>query len=92
MNRKLIFIDVDGTLCGPAGEVPKLAREAIQVARANGHLVYICTGRSRPEITNDIESIGFDGMICEGGGYVEIGGKTVMHKKMPKELVIRLIR
>jgi Cof subfamily protein (haloacid dehalogenase superfamily) len=92
MNRKLIFIDVDGTLCDSAGEVPKSAREAIQAARANGHLVYICTGRSKPEITDDIESIGFDGMICAGGGYVEIDDQTLMHKKMPKELVIRLIK
>ena len=91
MNRKLIFIDVDGTLCDPAGGVPKLAKEAIQTARANGHLVYICTGRSRPEITEEIESIGFDGMICAGGGYVEIGGKTIMHRKMPKDLVIKLL-
>ena len=91
MNRKMIFIDVDGTLCDLAGEVPKSAREAIQLARSNGHLVYICTGRSKPEITDDIESIGFDGIICAGGGYVEIDGQTLMHKKMPKELVIRLI-
>lgn len=91
MNKKLIFIDVDGTLCDLAGEVPKSAREAIQAARANGHLVYICTGRSKPEINDDIESIGFDGMICAGGGYVEVNGETLMHKKMPQELVISLI-
>lgn len=91
MNKKLIFIDVDGTLCDPIGGVPKLAKEAIKAARANGHLVYICTGRSRPEITDEIESIGFDGMICAGGGYVEIDGKTIMHKKMPRDLVTRLL-
>lgn len=91
MNKKLVFIDVDGTLCDVSGQVPKSAKEAIQVARANGHLVYICTGRSKPEITEDIESIGFDGMVCSGGGYIEIDGQTLMHKKMPKELVIKLI-
>ncbi|GAA0086485.1 Cof-type HAD-IIB family hydrolase [Clostridium sp. CTA-7] len=91
MNKKLIFIDVDGTLCDLAGEVPKSAREAIQEARDNGHLVYICTGRSKPEINDDIESIGFDGMICAGGGYVEVDGETLMHRKMPEEFVIRLI-
>lgn len=91
MDNKLIFIDVDGTLCDLAGEVPKSAKEAIKLARNNGHLVYICTGRSKPEITEDILSIGFDGMICAGGGYVEIDGETLMHKKMPEELVIKLI-
>lgn len=91
MDKKLIFIDVDETLCDLAGEVPKSAREAIQLARKNGHIVYICTGRSKPEITEDISSIGFDGMICAGGGYIEINGETLMHKKMPKEIVVRLI-
>ena len=91
MDKKLIFIDVDGTLCDLAGEVPKSAREAIQLARKNGHIVYICTGRSKPEITEDISSVGFDGMICAGGGYIEVNGETLMHKKMPEEIVIRLI-
>lgn len=92
MNKKLIFIDVDGTLCDLAGEVPKSAREAIQLARSNGHLVYICTGRSKPEITEEILEIGFDGMICAGGGYIEINGEVIMHKKMPEEIVIKLIK
>ncbi|MBU3137048.1 HAD family hydrolase [Clostridium gasigenes] len=30
-------------------------------------------------------------MICAGGGYVEVDGQTLMHKKMSKELVINLI-
>lgn len=91
MSKKLIFIDVDGTLCDSAGEVPISAREAIQKARENGHLVYICTGRSKPEITEDISSIGFDGMICAGGGYVEINKEIVIHEKMPEKLLVRIL-
>ncbi|MDU5108938.1 MAG: HAD family hydrolase [Clostridium sp.] len=91
MSRKLIFIDVDGTLCDSAGEVPISARDAIQKSRDNGHLVYICTGRSKPEITEDISSIGFDGMICAGGGYIEINNEIVIHEKMPAKHVVSLL-
>lgn len=91
MSKKLIFIDVDGTLCGLDGQVPLSAREAINIARSKGHLVYICTGRSKPEITEDISSIGFDGMICAGGGYIEVNEEVLMHKKMSIKSVKSII-
>ncbi len=91
MSRKLIFIDVDGTLCDLSGQVPESAREAIKIARSKGHLVYICTGRSKPEVTEDISSIGFDGMICAGGGYIEVNEEVLMHKKMPIKAVKSII-
>ena len=47
MKQKLIFLDIDGTLL-PPGEmtVPASAVEAIRQARANGHKVFLCTGRN----------------------------------------------
>lgn len=47
--RKIIFIDVDGTLTNYENQIPKSAIDAIRKARANGHKVYICTGRSEAE-------------------------------------------
>ena len=35
MNKKLMFMDVDGTLCDMSGLVPKSAKEAIKLARNN---------------------------------------------------------
>jgi hydroxymethylpyrimidine pyrophosphatase-like HAD family hydrolase len=45
MEKKLIFLDVDGTLVGHDGKVPASAREACQKAKENGHLLCIATGR-----------------------------------------------
>ena len=50
MERKIIFLDVDGTLVDYEGRLPDSAARAVQQARANGHRVYICTGRSRAEV------------------------------------------
>ena len=49
MERKIIFLDVDGTLVDYEGRLPDSAARAVQQARANGHWVYICTGRSRAD-------------------------------------------
>lgn len=77
---KVIFIDVDGTLVTYENYLPASAVEAIRTARKNGHKVYICTGRSRAEVYDEIWAIGLDGMIGGNGSYVESGGEVVMHQ------------
>ena len=51
---KIIFIDVDGTLTNYENQIPPSAVDAIKAARANGHKIYLCTGRSRAEIYDSI--------------------------------------
>ncbi len=57
MGQRIIFLDVDGTLVDYEGRLPDSA------ARANGHRVYICTGRSRTEVYPFRSQIGLDGVI-----------------------------
>jgi len=90
-NKKIIFIDVDGTLCNDEGQVPDSAALAVKEARKNGHLVYLCTGRSKAEIYDFIIEIGFDGIIGAGGGFVEIGEDMLYHKKVSEENVRHLV-
>lgn len=90
-DRKIVFIDVDGTLCNDDGFVPESAATAVREARKNGHLVYLCTGRSKAEIYDYIMDIGFDGIIGAGGGFVEIGGEMLYHKKVSDENVRHLV-
>lgn len=40
-NRKVIFLDVDGTLIDYRAIMPESAGRAVDEARKNGHLVYI---------------------------------------------------
>lgn len=77
---KIIFIDVDGTLVSYENILPPSATLAIRTARKNGHKVYICTGRSRAEVYQNIWDIGLDGMIGGNGSYVESNGKVIMHQ------------
>lgn len=82
MKQKLIFLDIDGTLL-PPGEmtVPASAVEAIRQARANGHKVFLCTGRNL-RMTKPLLAYGFDGFVCSAGGYVGCDGKILVDLPM----------
>ncbi|MBF2654490.1 Cof-type HAD-IIB family hydrolase [Listeria seeligeri] len=91
MTKKIVFVDVDGTLVNDDGLVPESARTAITKARNNGHQVYLCTGRSKPELYESILSIGFDGIIGAGGGYVEVDDQIIYHNKVANEDVVHMV-
>lgn len=82
---KVIFIDVDGTLTNYENVIPDSAKCAIKQVRRNGHKVYICTGRSKAEIPEEIINIGLDGMILGNGSYVESDNQLIMHRVITKE-------
>ena len=89
--RKILFIDVDGTLVDYENHLPESAVRAIRAARAAGHRVYICTGRSRAEVYPPLWDIGLDGMIGGNGSYVEDHGVVVMHQLITPEQARRIV-
>ena len=87
MKQNLIFLDIDGTLL-PPGEmtVPDSAVEALRRARANGHKLFLCTGRNL-RMTEPLFHYGFDGFVCSAGGYVGCEGKILVDLPMEPEQV-----
>ena len=83
--KKVVFLDVDGTLVTYENRIPASAVTAIREARKQGHRVYICTGRSRAEVSKELWDIRLDGMIGGNGSYVEDHGQVVMHRCMTPE-------
>jgi Cof subfamily protein (haloacid dehalogenase superfamily) len=90
MARRAVFLDVDGTYVNSHGLVPESARQAVIRARANGHLVYLCTGRSMAGLSAVLEA-GFDGVIASAGRYVEVGGAVLVHRSVPVEDVREVV-
>lgn len=80
--KKIIFLDVDGTLVDYENKIPESAIIAIQQARKNGHFVYMCTGRSRAEIQPELWAIGLDGLIGGNGSYLEHQGQVLLHQSL----------
>lgn len=89
--RKIIFLDVDGTLVDYENRIPESAVKAIRKARAIGHQVYICTGRSKAEVYQELWDIGLDGMIGGNGSYVEDHGTIVLQQMITKEQCQRVV-
>lgn len=90
-EKKIIFLDVDGTLVDYQGRIPNSAICAVKKARERGHRVYISTGRSRAEVYPEIWDIGLDGMIGGNGSYVEDHEKVVMHQLITLEQCTRVV-
>jgi Cof subfamily protein (haloacid dehalogenase superfamily) len=91
VTGKAVFLDVDGTLLNDRGLVPDSARAAVRAARANGHQVFLCTGRSLAELWGEIMDIGFDGVIAAAGGYVAVDGQVLAHQNVPVDQVRRVM-
>lgn len=87
---KLIFFDIDGTIAMPGQPPGRDTVAAIRAARANGHKVFLSTGRLETIVPKDIKSIGFDGGIYSAGGRVVVNGRELLNRFMPAELVRRV--
>lgn len=84
---KIIFFDIDGTLIENGGKLmPESAKEAIRIARKNGHICMINTGRTKRLVGEDITGqVEFDGLLLGCGTEIEYQGKSLMHKTLTLE-------
>jgi Cof subfamily protein (haloacid dehalogenase superfamily) len=85
-----VFLDVDGTYA-LRGEVPAAHASAVRAARAAGHAVLLCTGRSKAMLPARILAAGFDGLVAAAGGYVEIDGEVLADQRFSVALAERAV-
>lgn len=84
---KLLFFDIDATLCLP-GEAPSPRTvSAIRAARAKGHKVFLSTGRNRSGIPPAVDAIGFDGYISNAGASAQVGDHILLDEPTPVPLL-----
>ena len=88
---KLIFLDIDGTIIPFGQSMPSASTiEAINLARKNGHKIYLNTGRCRKEVHQELVQIGFDGLICSNSLYIEENNQVLVQKNIAPEDVKRI--
>ena len=85
MEKKLIFLDIDGTLTEPGSNVPpESALKAIRSAQERGHKVLLCSGRNYAMLS-PLLKYGFDGVVASAGGYVTVGDEVIYDHPMTPE-------
>jgi hypothetical protein len=90
---KLIFFDIDGTLWDGRMQIPDSTRLALRKLKENGHKYFICSGRAKGNIlSEDLFSLGFDGILAACGNYVELDGKVLYNRLLTEEQVEKVIR
>ncbi len=75
--KKIVFLDVDGTLVDVRQNIADSSKRAIEEARANGHKIVLCTGRTRASIYPWLIQIGFDGIVASSGANVFWGDEEL---------------
>lgn len=92
MERKIAFFDIDGTLTSEIdGSIPDSAVQAIRQARANGHLMFINTGRCFQNVEKRFREIGFDGYVCGCGTNIYCDGKDVLYFPQNHETIMQIL-
>ena len=77
MGKKIVFLDIDGTLTRPGQNVPPdSALSAIRTAQQNGHIICLCSGRNYNMLL-PLAQYRFDGLIASAGGYIECQGQVL---------------
>ncbi len=92
-NKYALFFDIDGTLVSfETHQIPPSTILALTQAKANGHKVFIATGRPPIIITNlgAIEHL-IDGYVTTNGALCFIGEKIVACHAIPKEDAQRIV-
>ncbi|MBQ2265432.1 MAG: HAD family hydrolase [Oscillospiraceae bacterium] len=92
--QKIMFFDIDGTLMEDnAGHfVPESTKEALRLAHAAGHLLYVNTGRPLCNVDADVRELGFDGYLCGCGTYIECGGKELFYRTVPPDVMHKMVQ
>lgn len=98
MSKKLVFIDVDGTLASnhqrthdTYARIPVSAINAIENLKQRGHLPIIATGRSYQNILQLLDQLSIDSAICSNGAYVVMKHQVISEHFMRYELVEEIV-
>ena len=92
MDKKIIFFDIDGTLLSETThQIPESTKLALKVAREQGNLLFINTGRCISNIDPVIKELDFDGYVCGCGTYIEYRGEKLLTNSFDHSFAKELI-
>jgi len=92
MEQRIIFLDIDGTIAEPGGMAPtSSALEAMERAKARGHKVVLCSGRSCNAL-HALLDFSYDAVVANAGAYITCGEQVLVNFSLPPETLQRIRR
>ncbi|MGN1266603.1 MAG: Cof-type HAD-IIB family hydrolase [Dorea sp.] len=86
MKKAALFFDIDGTLLSEiTHKVPESTLRALEMAKENGHEIFVNTGRTMCSIVPEILKIDFNGFLCGCGTYIFYNGEELFHSILDEE-------
>jgi len=86
----LLFFDIDGTIFDDQRRLPKSVKPAMEAARANGHQLFINTGRTLCNMDHRLDDFPLDGWVMGCGTRVIYRGETLQSREYDLEQTLRL--
>lgn len=87
MEKKMLVLDIDGTLTNSKKEITKPTKEAITSVLKKGHVVVIASGRPTPgtkRVCEELELKKYDGYVLSynGAKITRLSDNRVVHQKI----------
>lgn len=94
MRRRLLCLDMDGTLLNDDGALGPETVQVLARLRSQGHIVSFVTGRGEIDMLCCRHLYGHADylLLNNGGKLVEAGGRVLFNEKIPLEPGLRLVR
>lgn len=90
MEKRIVFLDIDGTILNTKGEIPQATKDAVQALKEKGHYVAIATGRA-PFMFEDIrKELGITSFVSYNGQYVVFEGEVIHRNPIKREHLLHL--
>lgn len=91
MDKKIIFLDIDGTLLSHSKGISPKSIEAIKKARENGHLVFLNTGRAK-SYSKPFLNLEVDGFVFGAGANIEINKQIISNNTIDHTDMVKMIQ
>lgn len=95
MNKKMIFFDIDGTLIEVSKNIYRIlpeVEEALNQLKANGHDVFLATGRCECFIVDGVSYYPFSGMVTCNGGRVDYHHEPLYRNIVPVKGIVETMK
>lgn len=91
MQKKIIFLDLDGTLWVNE-KIPLSALSAIFQAKENGHKIFTNTGRTYCEGITNLLPLQLDGMCYSAGSEIYVGNENILFDPIEENKIKRMTK